>query len=128
MGSFTLCLVTMTANSILGWTRVFFTLSSLLPTVVHVLAGIPKEPPLLPIIWVRQHCLVHNRYSCPLQAYPKSHPFCQLSGSDNIVSYTTERYAQQPLIVRGPGAGAEGTAAGVFGDLLQLARCLGATV
>ncbi len=52
--------------------------------------------------------------------YPSSHPFAQLSGSDNIVVFTTQRYRERPLIVRGPGAGAEVTAAGVFADLIQV--------
>ena len=44
--------------------------------------------------------------------------------TDNIVRFTTERYASNPLVVQGPGAGPEVTAAGVFGDLLNLARHL----
>jgi len=60
-----------------------------------------------------------------LRNYLRSHPFAQLQGSDNIIMFTTERYAEQPLIVCGPGAGAEVTAAGVFGDLLKVAECLG---
>ncbi|MFH1807930.1 MAG: bifunctional aspartate kinase/homoserine dehydrogenase I [Pseudomonadota bacterium] len=46
----------------------------------------------------------------------------QLSGPDNIVIYRTERYRENPLIIRGPGAGAEVTSAGVFGDILKIAR------
>ena len=42
------------------------------------------------------------------------HPFYNLSGSDNMIVFTTERYSERPLVVRGPGAGAEVTAAGVF--------------
>lgn len=61
-----------------------------------------------------------------LRRYNKKHPFAQLSGSDNIIAFTTERYNKQPLIVRGPGAGAEVTAGGVFSDLLRLASNLGA--
>lgn len=61
-----------------------------------------------------------------LRRYPRSHPFAQLSGSDNIIAFTTQRYDQQPLIIRGPGAGAEVTAGGVFSDLLRLAAGLGA--
>ncbi|XP_024532065.1 bifunctional aspartokinase/homoserine dehydrogenase 1, chloroplastic [Selaginella moellendorffii] len=61
-----------------------------------------------------------------LRRYPKSHAFAQLSGSDNIIAFTTARYKKQPLIVRGPGAGAEVTAAGVFSDILRLASYLGA--
>lgn len=64
--------------------------------------------------------------SVELRRYPKSHPFAQLSGTDNIISFTTQRYFKQPLVVRGPGAGAEVTAGGVFGDLLRLAAYLGA--
>lgn len=61
-----------------------------------------------------------------LSGYPTSHPFAQLSGSDNIISFTTERYFQQPLIIRGPGAGAAVTAGGVFSDLLRLTDYFGA--
>ena len=61
-----------------------------------------------------------------LAAYPPAHPFASLSGSDNMMSFTTKRYAKQPLVVRGPGAGAEVTAGGVFADLLRLAAYLGA--
>ncbi|HKR10945.1 MAG TPA: bifunctional aspartate kinase/homoserine dehydrogenase I [Pyrinomonadaceae bacterium] len=58
--------------------------------------------------------------------YPIDHPFASLTGSDNIVSFQTARYNTQPMIVRGPGAGPEVTAAGVFADLLRLASFLGA--
>ncbi|CAL8471282.1 g10824 [Coccomyxa elongata] len=64
--------------------------------------------------------------SVELRRYPLSHPFAQLQGSDNIIAFTTQRYKNQPLIVRGPGAGAEVTAGGVFSDLLRLAAYLGA--
>jgi aspartokinase/homoserine dehydrogenase 1 len=61
--------------------------------------------------------------SVSVQNYAASHPFAQLSGSENMVVFTTERYpAATPLVVRGPGAGAEVTAAGVFGDLLAVMR------
>jgi bifunctional aspartokinase / homoserine dehydrogenase 1 len=61
-----------------------------------------------------------------LRTYPLNHPFASLTGSDNIVSFQTARYNAQPMIVRGPGAGPEVTAAGVFSDLLRLASFLGA--
>jgi aspartokinase/homoserine dehydrogenase 1 len=64
--------------------------------------------------------------SARLRSYPGSHPFANLTGSDNIVSFQTARYNTQPMIVRGPGAGPEVTAAGVFADLLRLASFLGA--
>jgi aspartokinase/homoserine dehydrogenase 1 len=64
--------------------------------------------------------------SAGLRTYPLDHPFASLKGSDNIVSFQTTRYNTQPMIVRGPGAGPEVTAAGVFADLLRLASFLGA--
>jgi aspartokinase/homoserine dehydrogenase 1 len=67
------------------------------------------------------HC-VEKRASMGLRSVPLSHPFCALSGSDNIVSFTTRRYSGQPLVVKGPGAGAEVTAAGVFADIIRIAR------
>ena len=64
--------------------------------------------------------------SAEMRSYPTEHPFASLTGSDNIVSFQTARYNSQPMIVRGPGAGPEVTAAGVFADLLRLASFLGA--
>lgn len=61
-----------------------------------------------------------------MRRYKKDHPFAQLSGSDNIIAFTTTRYKEQPLIVRGPGAGAQVTAGGIFSDILRLASYLGA--
>ena len=61
-------------------------------------------------------------------SFPRDHPFAQLSGTDNMVVFTTERYRARPLVIRGPGAGAEVTAAGVFGDILQVIRCHGPPV
>ncbi|HZN09632.1 MAG TPA: bifunctional aspartate kinase/homoserine dehydrogenase I [Pyrinomonadaceae bacterium] len=64
--------------------------------------------------------------SAGMRSYPLDHPFATLTGSDNVVSFQTARYNSQPMIVRGPGAGPEVTAAGVFADLLRLASFLGA--
>ena len=47
-------------------------------------------------------------------------PFAHLRGTDNMVVYTTARYSENPLVVQGPGAGPEVTAAGVFADLLRV--------
>lgn len=57
---------------------------------------------------------------------PSGHAFSHLRLTDNIVQFTTRRYADNPLIVQGPGAGPEVTAAGVFSDLLRVASQLGA--
>jgi aspartokinase/homoserine dehydrogenase 1 len=67
-----------------------------------------------------------GKLSAQMRSYPLEHPFASLRGSDNIVSFQTARYNTQPMIVRGPGAGPEVTAAGVFADLLRLASFLGA--
>jgi homoserine dehydrogenase len=61
-----------------------------------------------------------------LRRFPKTHPFANLNGTENIISFTTLRYSSPPLIVRGPGAGPAVTAAGVFADIVTLARYLGA--
>lgn len=67
-----------------------------------------------------------GRLSAGLRPFPLDHPFANLRGSDNIISFRTARYDAQPMIVRGPGAGPEVTAAGVFSDLLRLASFVGA--
>ena len=54
-----------------------------------------------------------------LKSFPKSHPFARLQGTDNMLIIHTLRY-QQALIIQGPGAGSEVTAAGIFADLLRL--------
>lgn len=58
--------------------------------------------------------------SVQLRRYPADHAFARISHTDNIVRFQTDRYQQNPLIVQGPGAGPEVTAAGVFADLLRL--------
>ena len=70
--------------------------------------------------------VIQGKGRVELRRYKKNHPFAQLSGSDNIIAFTTMRYKEQPLIVRGPGAGAQVTAGGIFSDLLRLASYLGA--
>ncbi len=54
-----------------------------------------------------------------LQHIPKEHPFYNLDGKDNIVLFYTNRYKDQPLIIKGAGAGAEVTASGIFGDIIR---------
>ncbi|MGO1244404.1 MAG: bifunctional aspartate kinase/homoserine dehydrogenase I [Sphingobacterium sp.] len=64
--------------------------------------------------------LEEGKVSIALEMVDENHPFYALSGSDNIISFTTERYKERPLVVKGPGAGAEVTAAGVFADLVNV--------
>lgn len=66
--------------------------------------------------------LEDGRVAITLQMVDDSHPFYMLSGSDNIISFTTDRYKERPLVVKGPGAGAEVTAAGVFADIINVGK------
>ena len=59
-----------------------------------------------------------------LQVLPASHPFAHTRLTDNIVQFRTQRYRDNPLLVQGPGAGPEVTAAGIFADLLRIAESL----
>jgi aspartokinase/homoserine dehydrogenase 1 len=51
-------------------------------------------------------------------------PFLSLVDSDNIVVITTDRYSSLPMVIKGPGAGAQVTAGGVFADIVRIARTL----
>ena len=65
--------------------------------------------------------------SVQLEQFDVDHPFAIINLTDNILQYKTRRYSDNPLIVQGPGAGPDVTAAGVFADLLRLTSYLGAT-
>jgi aspartokinase/homoserine dehydrogenase 1 len=69
-----------------------------------------------------------GRATVGLAEYDRSHLFANISLTDNVVSFTTARYNRNPLVVRGPGAGPDVTAGGVFGDLLRVCAYLGAHV
>lgn len=55
-----------------------------------------------------------------LKEIPEGHPFYNLAGKDNIVMFYTQRYPEQPLIVKGAGAGADVTASGLFADIIRI--------
>lgn len=57
--------------------------------------------------------------SVGLKEIPKDHPFYNLEGKDNIVMFYTNRYKEQPLIIKGAGAGAAVTASGLFADIIR---------
>jgi aspartokinase/homoserine dehydrogenase 1 len=63
--------------------------------------------------------------SVSLAEIDRASPFSNIDLTDNIIQFTTDRYADNPLVVQGPGAGPEVTAGGVFGDVLRLAAVLG---
>jgi aspartokinase/homoserine dehydrogenase 1 len=56
--------------------------------------------------------------------FPRDHPFGTTKGSDNVIVFTTQRYSKTPLVIQGPGAGADVTAMGVFSDILKLLHYL----
>ncbi len=62
--------------------------------------------------------------SVGVRALPDDHACRHTRLTDNLVQFTTVRYADNPLVVQGPGAGPAVTAAGVFGDVLAIARSL----
>ena len=62
----------------------------------------------------------NGKASVGLQFIPKESPFYNLEGKDNIVQFFTERYVDQPLIIKGAGAGAAVTASGIFADVIRI--------
>ena len=65
-----------------------------------------------------------DKASIGLRKVDHNDPFYTLSGSDNMIVFTTERYRDRPLVVRGPGAGAEVTAAGLFAEIITIGNYL----
>lgn len=57
-----------------------------------------------------------------LKRISPGHPFYDLEGKDNIVLFTTKRYPEQPLVIKGAGAGAEVTAMGIFADIMRISN------
>lgn len=66
--------------------------------------------------------LEKGKASVGLQQIPQGHDFYNLEGSDNIILFYTNRYSQQPLIVKGAGAGADVTASGIFADIIRIGK------
>jgi len=63
--------------------------------------------------------LENGKASVGLQHIGKEHDLYHLYGKDNVVLFFTRRYSQQPLVIKGAGAGADVTASGVFADILR---------
>lgn len=66
--------------------------------------------------------LVNGNTEVGLQKVNSTHPFFHLEGSNNVILITTERYKEYPMVIKGYGAGAEVTAAGVFADIISIAN------
>jgi aspartokinase/homoserine dehydrogenase 1 len=71
--------------------------------------------------------VANARAKVELAEFDGNHPFASIALTDNIVQFVTRRYSENPLIVRGPGAGPDVTAAGIFADLLRLSSMLSGT-
>ena len=66
----------------------------------------------------------NGKASMGLETVDAKNPFYTLDGSDNMIVFTTERYYERPLVVRGPGAGSEVTAAGIFAEIISIGKYL----
>ena len=66
--------------------------------------------------------LDNGQASVAIREVDSSHPFYTLEGSNNVILITTERYRQYPMVIKGYGAGASVTAAGVFADIYSLSH------
>ncbi|HEV3409911.1 MAG TPA: hypothetical protein VG095_06440, partial [Chthoniobacterales bacterium] len=107
-------------------------------SIEEFLARLPEHDPAMAQLYdeaaargevIRYVGVIDPAGSCSvgLKTYPRTHAFAGTTGSDNIVAFSTRRYHTQSLIVQGPGAGPDVTAAGVFADLLRLASYVGGT-
>jgi aspartokinase/homoserine dehydrogenase 1 len=67
-------------------------------------------------------CIEAGKAQLSIREESADSPFCSLVDSDNIVVITTDRYSKLPMVIKGPGAGAEVTAGGVFADIVRIAR------
>jgi aspartokinase/homoserine dehydrogenase 1 len=63
-----------------------------------------------------------RRVTAELVAVPAASPMGAASGTRNIISFVSDRYRAEPLVVSGPGAGPAVTAAGILNDIYALAR------
>lgn len=66
--------------------------------------------------------LENGKVEVGLQKVSNTHPFYSLEGSNNVILITTERYNEYPMVIKGYGAGADVTAAGVFADIISIAN------
>jgi aspartokinase/homoserine dehydrogenase 1 len=65
---------------------------------------------------------IDGKANVGLQHIAVDHPFYNLEGSDNIVLFFTDRYPENPLLIKGAGAGADVTASGIFADVIRISN------
>jgi len=70
--------------------------------------------------WRYYATMENGKASVELITVGQSHPTFDLEGSNNIVLITTERYRELPMVIKGYGAGADVTAAGIFADIMRV--------
>ena len=66
--------------------------------------------------------VANGKVSVELRQYPKTHAFAGTQHADNMIAFNTERYTPRPLVVQGPGAGVAVTAAGLYAEVLRIAK------
>ena len=66
----------------------------------------------------------NGKASAGVHEYAPEHPLASTRGADNVIAFSTQRYSTTPLVIKGPGAGGEVTAMGVFSDILKLLHYL----
>ncbi len=72
--------------------------------------------------WRYSACFEEGKASVSLIEVDSKHPFYDLEGSNNILLITTKNYREHPMQIKGYGAGADVTAAGVFADIIKVAN------
>ena len=68
--------------------------------------------------------LENGKINIGIKTVGPSHPLYPMEGADNVIAFTTKRYHDRPLVIKGPGAGAEVTASGVFADIVSIGSYL----
>ncbi len=68
--------------------------------------------------------LENGKAEIALKEIDSTHPFYSMSGTDNILALTTKHSADRPIVIKGPGAGADVTSAGVFADIIRISNYL----
>ncbi len=94
----------------------------ILPKHIEQLEQLKKEAESAQKVLRYIATIEQNKAVIALKLVNTTHPFYSLSGSDNIISFTTGRYKNNPLVVKGPGAGVGVTAAGVFADIIKVTK------